>query len=101
MCTRANFGYFSTYELMRLIICRSVFIGEDNILTKFRANPMHVVHAVHVHKCARGQILAIFRLMRLKSYTTRTKRYGFLDGLQEGSLSEACFCRDIYIITGA
>ena len=51
---------------MRLKICRSVFIGEENILTKFRANPMHVVHVVHVHKCARGQILAIFRLMRLK-----------------------------------
>ena len=51
---------------MRLKICRSVFIGKDNILTKFRANPMHVVHVVHVHECARGQILAIFRLMRLK-----------------------------------
>ena len=48
---------------MRLKICRSVFIGKDNILTKFRANPMHVVH---VHECAFGQILAIFRLMRLK-----------------------------------
>ena len=39
---------------------RSVFIGEDNILTKFRANPMHIVHVVHVHECAREQILAIF-----------------------------------------
>ena len=48
---------------MRLKICRSVNIGENNILTKFRANPMHVVH---VHECARGQILAIFRLLRLK-----------------------------------
>ena len=53
---------------MRFKICRSVFIGKDNILTKFRANPMHVVHVVHVHECARGQILAIFRLMRLKIY---------------------------------
>ena len=43
-----------------------VVLSEDNILTKFRANPMHVVHVVHVHECARGQILAIFRLMRLK-----------------------------------
>ena len=59
MCTRANFGYFSTYEVEN---CRSVFIGEDNILTKFHANPMHVVHVVHVHKFARGQILAIFDL---------------------------------------
>ena len=52
---------------MGLKICMSVLIGEDNILTKFRANPMHVVHVVHVHEYARGQILAIFRLMRLKS----------------------------------
>ena len=51
---------------MRLKICTSVFIGEDNDLTKFRANLMHVVHVVHVHECARGQILANFRLMRLK-----------------------------------
>ena len=48
------------FRLMRLKICRSVFIGKDNILTKFRANLMHVVHVVHVHECARGQILAIF-----------------------------------------
>ena len=40
-----------------------VVLNEDNILTKFRANPMHVVHMVHVHECARGQILAIFRLI--------------------------------------
>ena len=96
MCTRANFGQFSTYEIenlqecfywqgqytdkvscksdarsargarakcargqilanfrfMRLKICRSVFIGKDNILSKFRANPMHVVHVVHVQECA-------------------------------------------------
>ena len=45
---------------MRLKICRSVFIGEDNILTKFCANPMHVVHVVHVHECARGQIWVYF-----------------------------------------
>ena len=51
---------------MRSKICTSVFIGEDNDLTKFRANLMHVVHVVHVHECARGQILANFRLMRLK-----------------------------------
>ena len=44
----------------------SVVLGKDNMLTKFRANPMHVMHVVHVHECARGQILAIFRLMRLK-----------------------------------
>ena len=43
-----------------------VVLSEDNILTKFRANPMHAVHVVHVHVCARGQILAIFRLMSLK-----------------------------------
>ena len=43
-----------------------VVLSEDNILTKFCANPMHVVHVVHVHEFARGQILAIFRLMRLK-----------------------------------
>ena len=42
-----------------------IVLGMNNILTKFRANPMHVVHVVHVHECARGQILAIFRLMRL------------------------------------
>ena len=48
---------------MRSKICTSVFIGEDNDLTEFRANLMHVVH---VHVCARGQILAIFRLMSLK-----------------------------------
>ena len=34
------------------------------------------------------------RIDAWKSYTTRTKHYGFLEGLQEGSLSEACFCRD-------
>ena len=43
-----------------------VVLSEDNILTKFRANPMHVVHVVHVHECERRQILAIFRPMRLK-----------------------------------
>ena len=30
----------------------------------FRTNQMHVVHVVHMHECARGQILVIF--MRLK-----------------------------------
>ena len=35
------------------------------------------------------------RIDAWKYYTTRTKHYGFLEGLQEGSLSEACFCRDI------
>ena len=41
-------------------------LSEKNILTKFRAYPMHVMHVVHVHEYARGQILAIFRLMGLK-----------------------------------
>ena len=107
---------------MRLKIFRSVFIGEDNILTKFPANPMHVVHVVHacfalgacmlctwcMHECARKLFWAIFfRIFRVdivrmdarKSNTTRTKHYGNLEGLQEGSLSEACFCRDKHINT--
>ena len=43
-----------------------VVLSEENILTKSRANQMHAVHVVHMHVCARGQILAIFRLMSLK-----------------------------------
>ena len=44
---------------MGLKICMSVLIGEYDILTKFRANPMHLVHVVHVHECARRQFWAI------------------------------------------
>ena len=44
-----------------------VVLSEDNILTKFRANPMHVVHVVHVHEYARGEILAIFEVETCRS----------------------------------
>ena len=46
-CARVQI--LANFRLMRLKICRSVFIGEDYDLTKFRANLMHVVHVVHVH----------------------------------------------------
>ena len=42
---------------MRLKICMIIVLGNENILTKFRANPMHMVQ---VHEFARGKIKAIF-----------------------------------------
>ena len=39
--------------------------------------------------------------MVLKSYTNRSKHYRNPDGLQEGSLSEACLCSDTYSITAS
>ena len=66
MCTRANFCNLIREAPLRLKICMIVVLSEENILTKSRANQMHAVHVVHMHVCARGQILAIFRLMRLK-----------------------------------
>ena len=37
----------------------SVVLGEDNMLTKFRENPMHVVHVVRARMCAQS-ILGYF-----------------------------------------
>ena len=48
---------------MSLQICKIVVFDKDNILTKFRANPMHVVHVVHARgACTIGRKLfwAIF-----------------------------------------
>ena len=54
---RARGQSLANFRLMRLKICRSVFIGDYNMLTKLRANLMHVVH---VHECARKLFWAIF-----------------------------------------
>ena len=62
MCTRANFCNLITEAPLRLKICMIVVLSEDNILTKFRANPMHVVHVVHVQNVHAGKFWPIFDL---------------------------------------
>ena len=52
---------------MMLKLCRSVFIGKDNILPKFRANPMHAAHLVRARTCTQA-ILAI-----MSSYEAENK----------------------------
>ena len=72
MCMRANFGYFSTCGVD---ICRSVFIGKDNIPTKFRANPMHFVHVVHARMCTQailGYFFVFSGLLRLEWMLEKT-----------------------------
>ena len=52
-CTR-KIGLY--VRLIRLKICMIVVLGEDNILTKFRANPMPVVHVVHARMCTQADL---------------------------------------------
>ena len=97
-------GKFGLYcRVMTLKIGMDVVLGENIIMKKFHANPMHVLNVVHARMCTQAILGYFFRIFRVdivrmdarKSNTTRTKHYGNLEGLQEGSLSEACFCRDL------
>ena len=58
-CTR-KIGLY--VRLMRLKICMIVVLGEDNILAKFRANPMHAVHVVRARMCKVANFGYIFDL---------------------------------------
>ena len=64
-CTR-KIGLY--VRLMRLKICIIVVLGKDNILAKFRANPMHAVHVVRARMCIvhAGNFGLKFRAIRLK-----------------------------------
>ena len=53
------FCNLKTESPLKLKICMSVVHCKDNMLTKFRENPMHVVHVVRARMCTEA-ILGYF-----------------------------------------
>ena len=68
-CARGQI--LAIFRLTRLKICKSVFIGEDNMLTKFRENPMHVVHVARTNVRASyfGLFFRIFKVIKVRMDT--------------------------------
>ena len=65
LCTRANFCNLITEAPLKLKICMIVVLSENNILTKFRANPMHVVHVVRARMCTQAILSSFFEFIGL------------------------------------